>query len=61
MSDKVFVDSNIFLYAFSDKDPRKHVVAKGLILDGSPTISVQVVNEVSNNLIRKLGFSEHAV
>lgn len=57
MSAKAFIDSNVFLYAFSDKEPEKHAVAKALILDGKYTISVQVINEVSNNLLKKLGLS----
>jgi predicted nucleic acid-binding protein len=46
MSVKLFIDSNIFLYAFSDKELSKQVTAKNIILNGSPTISVQVINEV---------------
>ncbi len=29
MKDKIFLDSNIFLYGFSDIDPQKHEVALG--------------------------------
>jgi predicted nucleic acid-binding protein len=47
MSAKRFIDSNIFLYAFCDKVVSKQVIAKDIILNGSPTISVQVINEVS--------------
>lgn len=61
MSAKAFIDSNIFLYAFSDKDIRKQEIAKVIILNGSPTISVQVINEVSNNLLKKFKFTEHEV
>jgi len=50
MNDKIFIDTNIFLYAFSDKDSRKQAIAKEIVLDKS-TISVQVINETSNNLI----------
>ena len=61
MSVKLFIDSNIFLYAFSDKELSKQVTAKNIILNGSPTISVQVINEVSNNLLKKLHFHENEV
>lgn len=61
MSVKLFIDSNIFLYAFSDKELSKQVTAKNIILNGSPTISVQVINEVSNNLLKKLQFHENEV
>lgn len=39
----------------------KQVIAKDLILDGSSTISVQVINEVSNNLLKKLQFQENEI
>jgi predicted nucleic acid-binding protein len=61
MSAKCFIDSNIFIYAFCDKMASKQVIAKDLILDGSPTISVQVINEVSNNLLKKLQFQENEI
>ena len=61
MSAKRFIDSNIFLYAFCDKVVSKQVIAKDIILNGSPTISVQVINEVSNNLLKKLQFQENAI
>ena len=39
----------------------KQVIAKDIILNGSPTISVQVINEVSNNLLKKLQFQESEI
>jgi predicted nucleic acid-binding protein len=32
MKDKIFLDSNIFLYGFSDIDPQKHEIAKNILL-----------------------------
>lgn len=61
MSVNAFIDSNIFLYAFSDKDMTKQATAKVIILNGSSVISVQVINEVSNNLIKKLQFTESEI
>ncbi|SEH08960.1 PIN domain-containing protein [Candidatus Venteria ishoeyi] len=58
MSAKIFIDSNIFLYAFSDKDLHKQKIAKEIVLGTEQTISVQVVNEVSNNLLKKFCFDE---
>lgn len=58
MSDNVFIDSNVFLYALSDQDIKKHQVAKRLILQDSVSISTQVINEVANNLPKKFQFSE---
>ena len=58
MKDKIFLDSNIFLYGFSDIDPQKHEIAKITLLSDDFTISTQVINEVSNNMLKKLGFDE---
>lgn len=60
MKDRVFIDSNIFLYAFSDKDNDKQKVAKEIVLTPS-IISVQVVNEVSKNLLYKFNFNENEI
>ena len=57
MKDKIFLDSNIFLYAFCDKDKQKQLISKKLVLDDA-FISVQVINEVSVNLLKKLKLSE---
>jgi predicted nucleic acid-binding protein len=67
MSDSVFVDSNIFLYAFTRIEEKskkeeidKHAVASKIILEDI-NISTQVINEVSNNMLRKLKFSNTEV
>ncbi len=60
MSDKTFIDSNIFLYAFSTADADKQKKAKDIVLAGT-VISPQVINEVSVNMIKKLGLSENQV
>lgn len=57
MHDKAFIDTNIFLYAFCDKDIHKQGIAKEIVLQNY-SISVQVINETSNNLIKKLNFNE---
>jgi predicted nucleic acid-binding protein len=50
-----FVDSNIWLYAFSTdkKEESKRILAKQLIKEKSIIISTQIVNEVSCNLLKK--------
>ena len=49
MRDKVFVDTNIFIYAYSDDDILKHQKARKLfqkdLANSSITVSVQVLNE----------------
>ena len=52
MKDKIFLDTNIVLYAL-DKDGVKQQIAINL-LKSNPTISTQVLNEFSNICIKKL-------
>lgn len=63
MSDKefnCFIDSNIWLYAFINNSEEEHKseIAKNIIAANNITISTQVINEVSVNLIKKAKFSE---
>jgi predicted nucleic acid-binding protein len=60
MKDKVFIDSNIFLYAFTTKDINKQKISAEIICKNY-TISTQVINEVSSNMIKKLNFSNQDV
>ncbi len=50
---KVFLDSNVIVYAFTDD--RRSVVAEGLLASGGD-LSVQVLNEFANVARRKLAF-----
>jgi len=56
MSDKVFLDTNILIYLF-DSDSIKKGIVKNL-LKQRPIISIQVINELSNVLIKKFKFEE---
>lgn len=60
MRDNIFIDSNIFLYAFSNLNEAKRVVSLKIISDGG-VISTQVINEVSNNLIKKFLLSNEQI
>jgi len=51
MSDKVFVDSNVFIYLLSDDERKKSIACS--ILKTRPVISTQVISENVNVLIRK--------
>lgn len=54
-----FVDSNIWLYAFiAGQDAAKHAQAQQLIQRPGIVVSVQVINEVCVNLIRKASYPE---
>ena len=57
MNDKYFIDTNIFVYCFDDREPDKKTKALNLIADalqtGNGVISTQVVQEFLNVAIRK--------
>lgn len=59
MSAADFLDSNVFIYLFDDTDRGKRQRAETLVRtgleDGSACISYQVVQEVMNVLLNKLG------
>lgn len=66
MSDKprdpCFVDTNIWLYAFIEgSEPEKSIGARNLIAAYQPVLSVQVVNEICVNLIKRAGCTEHQI
>jgi predicted nucleic acid-binding protein len=52
MPDKAFFDTNILVYAFSDRDPRQDV-ALDLLLGGG-SVGVQTLNKFVNVITRKL-------
>lgn len=58
MSVKCFVDSNIWLYAFMESRDNKFTLARQLIQRDGVCISIQVLNEVCRNLLRKANYSE---
>ena len=66
MSDKslpaAFVDTNIWLYAFIESGQiDKSRRAREIIYACQPIISLQVINEVCINLIRKASFTEDQI
>jgi predicted nucleic acid-binding protein len=63
MKDRVFVDSNIFIYAkIKSQDDKKHIASQNLLrsLDKQVIISVQVLNEFYNTLVR-IGIDDAAI
>lgn len=53
MSDSIFLDTNIVVYAYSDTEPKKQTIARKLVLENTSIISTQVLQELSNTLSRK--------
>ena len=54
----VFIDSNIWLYAFIDSGVKTEKSHNILSSNKNIVISTQVINEVSFNLLKKLKFDE---
>lgn len=53
MSDNVFLDTNVLVYAYSDTELQKQIIARKLVSENSSFISTQVLQEFSNVLHRK--------
>ena len=58
MPDKVFVDTNIWLYAFMGDESEKHKIAFSIISNTNILLSTQVINEICINLIYKTDYDE---
>jgi predicted nucleic acid-binding protein len=62
---RCFIDSNIWIYAVTkseDVPPDfRNEAARTLIKQTHPCLSIQVINEISVNLIRKFKFTEFAI
>ena len=56
MKEKVFIDSNIFIYAYTSDDEQKHSIARDLlrtsVLDNEIVLSVQILNEFYSVMAR---------
>ncbi len=59
MQGKIFIDSNVILYLFTNVEDKKDIIFE--LLTETPLISIQVLNEVSNILIKKYGLSPKEV
>lgn len=57
MSDKVFLDSNILVYSYSNSEIDKQEIARRLVADSNSFISTQVLQELCNIVTRKFKFS----
>jgi predicted nucleic acid-binding protein len=57
MSDSYFLDTNIFVYSFDQRDPKKQRIAQEIILkslvDNKGVISSQIIQEFFNVATRK--------
>ncbi len=62
MQDKVFLDSNILIYCYSNSELEKQKVARNIFERyDNPNISKQVINEVSNIFFKKFKLDPNSV
>lgn len=53
MNDKVFIDTNICIYCYSDDELEKSEIARKIIIENNSFISILVLKELSNTLNKK--------
>ena len=61
MKDRVFYDTNILVYLYSNDDIDKREIALHFLKNTDAVISTQVLNELSNTLLKKVGLSTKEV
>lgn len=58
MADKIFVDTNIWLYAFMDDNRERTRISREIISNPNVILNTFVLNEICINLLRKAKYSE---
>ena len=62
MSDRAFFDTNIFIYLYADKEHRKQTISREILNSaGTCVTSTQILNEISNVMIKKWRMLSDAV
>lgn len=61
MNDKVFLDSNIFLYIYSNTEPSKRDICINAINENNCCTSTQALNELSNVCIKKWNIDRSSI
>jgi predicted nucleic acid-binding protein len=54
MNDRAFIDTNVFIYLYSEDENEKQIIAQNAVDKYERIISTQVLNEFSNICIKKL-------
>ncbi len=57
MRDKIFLDSNVLIYSYSNSELTKQSIARKIITESHTFISTQVLQELTNTITKKLKFS----
>lgn len=53
MTDRVFLDTNLLIYYYSEDELEKGLIVRNLILSNEVVISSQIINEFSYIMLRK--------
>jgi predicted nucleic acid-binding protein len=61
MRDRVFLDTNVVVYLYSNSEPAKRALVGGVVERHDPVVSTQVLSELANVLLRKLALPVEAV
>ncbi|HOJ63979.1 MAG TPA: PIN domain-containing protein [Spirochaetota bacterium] len=61
MQDNIFIDTNIWLYAFSDSNSNKAKIAKNLIKKSNVCLNTQILNEICFNLIKNENYTDEEI
>jgi len=61
MNDNVFLDTNIFVYLYSEDEPEKQFIALKTVDKFHCVTSTQVLNEFCSVCLRKLGISSNEI
>ncbi len=64
MSSRAFIDTNVLVYVYDERDSRKQIIARdlvdNLIIQSQAVISLQVVQEFCNVVINKIKHFDQA-
>ncbi len=61
MADKIFVDTNIWLYAFMDDNKERTRISRDIISNPNVVLNTQILNEICINLLRKVKYTEENI
>jgi predicted nucleic acid-binding protein len=61
MKDRIFIDTNVLIYLYSEDEIEKQKISENLVNQYSPIISIQVINEICNVMIKKLNLDLQTV
>jgi len=61
MKDNVFLDTNLFVYLYSEDEPEKQSIAFNILEELNCITSTQVLNEFCSVCLRKLKMPNHVV